>query len=108
MLHCTLDGFGGHRSRFDDIRLVHELLEELPGRLGLQPAMPPMLLPYYNGVEPDDCGISGFVFLAGGHLTPCAVLVAKFWRPASGRQQQHLALESRAEQRRVKQARPDL
>ncbi len=69
MLHYTLDGFGGHRSRFDDIRLVHELLEELPARLGLQPAMPPMLLPYYNGVEPDDCGISGFVFLPGGHLT---------------------------------------
>ena len=67
--HSTLDGFGGHRSRFDDIRLVHELLEELPERLGLQPAMPPMLLPYYNGVEPDDCGVSGFVFLPGGHLT---------------------------------------
>jgi len=69
MLHFTMDGFGGHRSRFDDIRLVHELLEELPLRLGLQPAMPPMLLPYYNGVEPDDCGISAFLFLAGGHLT---------------------------------------
>lgn len=69
MLHFTMDGFGGHRSRFDDIRLIHELLEELPARLGLTPAMPPMLLPYYNGVEPDDCGISAFVFLAGGHLT---------------------------------------
>ncbi len=69
MLHYTLDGFGGHRSRFDDIRLIHELIEELPVRLGLQPAMPPMLLPYYNGVEPDDCGISAFVFLPGGHLT---------------------------------------
>ncbi len=69
MLHFTMDGFGGHRSRFDDIRLIQELLEELPTRLGLTPAMPPMLLPYYNGVEPDDCGISGFVFLAGGHLT---------------------------------------
>lgn len=69
MLHFTMDGFGGHRSRFDDIRLIHELLEELPARLGLTPAMPPMLLPYYNGVEPDDCGISGFVFLAGGHFT---------------------------------------
>jgi S-adenosylmethionine/arginine decarboxylase-like enzyme len=69
MQHFTMDGFGGHRSRFDDIRLIHELLEELPARLGLQPAMPPMLLPYYNGVEPDDCGISGFVFLAGGHFT---------------------------------------
>lgn len=67
--HSTLDGFGGHRSRFDDIRLVHELLEELPERLGLRPAMPPMLLPYYNGVEPDDCGVSGFLFLPGGHLT---------------------------------------
>jgi len=69
MLHFTMDGFGGHRSRFDDIRLIHELLEELPARLGLTPAMPPMLLPYYNGVEPDDCGISAFLFLAGGHLT---------------------------------------
>ena len=69
MLHFTMDGFGGHRSRFDDIRLIYELLEELPSKLGLQPAMPPMLLPYYNGVEPDDCGISGFVFLAGGHFT---------------------------------------
>ena len=67
--HSTLDGFGGHRSRFDDVRLVHELLEELPGQLGLEPAMPPMILPYYNGVEPDDCGVSGFVFLPGGHLT---------------------------------------
>ncbi len=69
MLHLTLDGFGGHRSRYDDIRLVQELLEEVPSRLGLQPVMPPMMLPYYNGVEPDDCGISGFLFLAGGHFT---------------------------------------
>jgi S-adenosylmethionine/arginine decarboxylase-like enzyme len=69
MLHLTLDGFGGHRSRYDDIRLVQELLEEVPARLGLRPVMPPLLLPYYNGVEPDDCGISGFVFLAGGHFT---------------------------------------
>lgn len=69
MLHLTLDGFGGLRSRYDDIRLVQELLEEVPARLGLQPVMPPMLMPYYNGVEPDDCGISGFVFLAGGHFT---------------------------------------
>jgi len=69
VLHFTLDGFGGHRSRYDDIRLVQELCEELPNALGLSPIMPPMLLPYYNGVEADDCGISAFVMLAGGHLT---------------------------------------
>jgi len=28
-----------------------------------------MVLPYYNGVAADDCGISAFVFLAGGHVT---------------------------------------
>ncbi len=69
MNHMTVDGYGGHRSRYDDIRLVYELLEDVPATLGLTAAMPPMLLPYYDGVEPDDCGISGFVFLPGGHLT---------------------------------------
>ena len=31
--------------------------------------MPAFVLPYYNGVVPEDCGISAFVFLAGGHFT---------------------------------------
>jgi len=69
MHHFMIDGFRGFRSRFDDVRLVQEVLEELPPRLGLQPAMPAFLLPYYNGVVPEDCGISAFVFLRGGHFT---------------------------------------
>ncbi len=69
MHHFTLDGLRGYRSRFDDIRLVHELLQEIPWRLGLRPVMPPNLLPYYDGVAPEDAGISAFVLLAGGHLT---------------------------------------
>jgi len=69
MQHFTMDGFEGYRSRLDDLRLVHELMEELPDKLGMHPVMPPFLLPYYNGVHPDDCGISAFLFLAGGHLT---------------------------------------
>src|SRR3989475_13106122 len=31
--------------------------------------MPAFVLPYYNGVVPEDCGVSAFVFLAGGHFT---------------------------------------
>lgn len=69
MYHVTLDGFRGYRSRFDDIRLVQEVLEELPLILEVQPTMPAFLLPYYNGVVPEDCGISAFVFLEGGHCT---------------------------------------
>lgn len=69
MTHGFIDAARGFRARLDDRSLVQEVLEELPVELGLSPAMPPFLLPYYNGVDPDDCGISAFLFLAGGHLT---------------------------------------
>lgn len=69
MNHFVMDAFNGFRSRLDDITLVHEFLEELPLKLGLKTAMPPFILPYYNGVIPEDCGISAFVFLTSGHFT---------------------------------------
>ncbi len=69
MNHFVMDAFKGYRSRLDDILLIHELLEEIPEKMGLQTVMPPFVLPYYNGVIPEDCGISAFVFLAGGHFT---------------------------------------
>lgn len=69
MYHFMMDAFKGYRSRLDDILLVHELLEEIPLKMGLKTVMPPFVLPYYNGITPEDCGISAFVFLAGGHFT---------------------------------------
>jgi S-adenosylmethionine/arginine decarboxylase-like enzyme len=69
MYHFVMDAFNGYRSRLDDIMLVHEILEEIPVKLGMKTVMPPFVLPYYNGVIPEDCGISAFVFLEGGHFT---------------------------------------
>lgn len=69
MKHFVMDAFNGYRSRLDDITLVSEFLEELPAKLGLETVMPPFILPYYNGIVPEDCGISAFVFLEGGHFT---------------------------------------
>ena len=69
MHHFLFDAYNGYRSRLDDINLVHEFLEEVPQKLGLRTVMPPFVLPYYNGIVPEDCGISSFVFLAGGHFT---------------------------------------
>lgn len=69
MQHFMIDGVKGYRSRFDHIQLIQEILEEIPFKLGLTPAMPPFLLPYYNGVVPEDCGVSAFVLLRGGHFT---------------------------------------
>jgi S-adenosylmethionine/arginine decarboxylase-like enzyme len=69
MHHFFLDAYGSYRSRLDDIALVHEFLEEVPLKLGLRTIMPPFVLPYYNGIVPEDRGISAFVFLEGGHFT---------------------------------------
>jgi S-adenosylmethionine/arginine decarboxylase-like enzyme len=64
-----MDAYHGYRSRLDDILLVQEILEEIPTKLGVKTVMPPFILPYYNGVVPEDCGITAFVLLAGGHFT---------------------------------------
>jgi len=69
MQHLMFDGIQGHRSRLDDILLMHETLERLPRILGMETTMPPIVTPYYNGFDPEDCGLSGFVFLPGGHVT---------------------------------------
>ncbi|NLW46384.1 MAG: hypothetical protein GXY86_03460 [Firmicutes bacterium] len=69
MNHFVMDAFHGYRSRLDEIMLVYEALEEIPQKLGMKAVMPPFILPYYNGVIPEDCGISAFVFLDGGHFT---------------------------------------
>lgn len=69
MNHFVYDAYNSYRSRLDDILLVYEVLEEIPLKMGMKTVMPPFILPYYNGVVPEDCGISGFVFLAGGHFT---------------------------------------
>lgn len=69
MFHFMMDAYKGYRSRLDDIHLIYEILEEIPYKMGFETAMPPFVLPYYDGVVPEDCGISAFVFLKGGHFT---------------------------------------
>ncbi len=44
MLHFTIDGFRGFRSRFDDAHLIQEVLEDAPAQLGLKRAMPAFVL----------------------------------------------------------------
>lgn len=69
MHRLMIDGAQGFRSQLDHILLIQEVLEEIPAKIGLQSIMPAFLLPYYNGVAPEDCGISAFVFLENGHCT---------------------------------------
>ena len=63
-----IDGTDGQRSRLESVQNVQEALEHIPAAVGLSPASPVFLLPYYSGLVPEDCGVSAFAFLQGGHI----------------------------------------
>jgi len=69
MKHFMLDAYGVKRNNLNDVKYIQSTLNEITARLKLNPVAPPFLLPYYYGAEPEDIGISAFVFLQGGHLT---------------------------------------
>jgi len=67
--HFMLDSYNSFRTRLEDVTLIYEILQRIPYELGVKTVMPPMVLPYFDGFVPEDCGISAFVFLKGGHFT---------------------------------------
>ncbi len=69
MKHFMLDAYGVKRNNLNEIKYIQNTLNEIAARLKLDPVAPPFLLPYYYGAEPEDIGISAFMFLKGGHLT---------------------------------------
>lgn len=69
MYHYMLDSYNCFKTRLEDTALIFEVLERIPYEMGIKTTMPPFVLPYFNGVVPEDCGISAFIFLEGGHFT---------------------------------------
>ncbi len=69
MKHTMLDCYGSIESKLDDVKYINNLLNHVAYQLNLVSVAPPFLLPYYYGVEPEDIGISAFLFLKGGHIT---------------------------------------
>ena len=69
MLHMMLDAYGATEGRLNDVKFINNSLNAIAEKLGVIPVAPPFLLPYYYGVEPEDIGISSFLFLNGGHVT---------------------------------------
>jgi S-adenosylmethionine/arginine decarboxylase-like enzyme len=67
--HIMLDAYGATEGRLNDVKFINNSLNSIAEKLGVVPVAPPFLLPYYYGVEPEDIGISSFLFLRGGHIT---------------------------------------
>lgn len=68
MRHLMVDGSEGSFYRLNQITLVQEVLEHIPKIFDIKLTMPAFLIPYYQGVDLNDCGVSGFIFLNGGHF----------------------------------------
>lgn len=69
MKHLMLDCYGSIESKLDDVKYINNMLNHIAYEVGVITIAPPFLLPYYYGVDPDDMGVSCFLFLKGGHIT---------------------------------------
>jgi S-adenosylmethionine decarboxylase len=66
--HLMVDGYGCEKSKITDIKIIYQLLDELPGIIGMTKMMPPYVFPY-KGLRPEDWGLSGFVLIAESHIS---------------------------------------
>lgn len=69
MYHYMIDAYNYYHTELDDVLFIQEVMVEIPKKLGIKATMPPILIPYYDGVENEDSGVSAFVFFDGGHFT---------------------------------------
>lgn len=67
-MHLIIDGYGGDPQKLADEQLVSELLDQSPSEMGMTKIAPPHVC-RYQGSEPTDWGVSGFVLIAESHIS---------------------------------------
>jgi S-adenosylmethionine decarboxylase len=66
--HLILEAYGSPKDRLADLNLVCQVLEAYPAKLNMTKIMPPYVF-RYEGVIPEDWGISGVVLIAESHIS---------------------------------------
>lgn len=69
MRHMMLDCYGAPNFNLDNHIGIYNLLNGIANMADLEPIAPPTLVPYYYCDDPEDVGISAYLFLRGGHIT---------------------------------------
>ena len=67
-VHLILDGYGCDRESLQDISLIYNFLDNYPSQMDMTKIMPPYVF-RYNGLVPEDWGVSGFVLIAESHIS---------------------------------------
>lgn len=66
--HLMLDCRGCNTEKISNLEYVFKFLNELPERIGMTKITQPYVFPY-EGLIPEDCGITGTVIIAESHIT---------------------------------------
>ena len=67
-MHVVIDGYGGDSALLSSEETVRVLLDRCPDEMGMTKITQPMVM-RYQGVKPEDWGISGFVMIAESHIS---------------------------------------
>jgi len=67
--HLTLDLSGCAREKLTSLKLVYDILDELPSTMGMTKLIPPFCMEYKEGKVPEDWGVTGFVVIAESHIS---------------------------------------
>lgn len=65
-LHLMLDGYGANSAKLADIGLLYNVLNNLPGMIGMHKVGFPHIIQFTEG---DIAGISGFIFIVESHIS---------------------------------------
>jgi len=66
--HLMIDGYGCPKEKLNDVTTVYKFLDEIPDKIGMTKIMPPYVF-RYEGIRPEDWGISGIVLIAESHIS---------------------------------------
>jgi len=67
--HLTLDLQNCNRKKLEDLDFIFQILDKLPGKIGMTKITAPYVFKYTEGIIPDDWGITGFVVIAESHIS---------------------------------------
>ena len=67
--HFTIDGYGGNKIFLDNKNLILEILNTLPGLLGMEVLVEPQVVNAPSNDNKDPGGWTGFVIIAESHIS---------------------------------------
>jgi S-adenosylmethionine decarboxylase len=66
--HLTMDLYKCNKEKLKDYKAIFNLLNDLPEQIGMTKITQPYVFPY-EGLIPEDCGITGMVIIAESHIS---------------------------------------